>query len=207
MTTLTTDTAVQRGCHEFQRSYGTPNSRNECRVRLAPNNYQACGLPPAAEVHRCEFPTQPPPPRTAYLHEFESFDEKCCVPVGNDLLPCGQPKDASIHQQAGELKELPPERVNTGTPPGRIWVHPWRELLYYSPIDAPDYIEYVRAGDDRSVSSEPEDAITELISLFTKDAAGRWCFNSLSQDSAKLDAIMNRLAAATSSTPQRGTED
>lgn len=37
------------------------------------------------------------------------------------------------------------ERVNCGTPPDHIWVHPWREMLYYSPTDQPDYIEYVRA--------------------------------------------------------------
>lgn len=37
------------------------------------------------------------------------------------------------------------ERGNCGTPPDHIWVHPWREMLYYSPTDQPDYIEYVRA--------------------------------------------------------------
>lgn len=49
-----------------------------------------------------------------------------------------------------EVPELP--RVNCGTPPDRIWVHPWRELLYYSPTDQPGYIEYVRA-DTRALST------------------------------------------------------
>lgn len=40
----------------------------------------------------------------------------------------------------------PPERVNTGTPPSEIWVHPWRETLYYSPTDQPDYISYTRTS-------------------------------------------------------------
>lgn len=45
--------------HEFERNHGTPNSRNECRVRLAANNYQTCGLPPNAEIHRCLVPVVP----------------------------------------------------------------------------------------------------------------------------------------------------
>lgn len=27
-------------------------------------------------------------------HEFSSYDDKCCHPVGNKLLPCGKPKEA-----------------------------------------------------------------------------------------------------------------
>jgi hypothetical protein len=42
-----------------------------------------------------------------------------------------------------------------------------------------------------------EEATHDLLELFTRDSSGRWCFNSLSKDGSKLDAIMERIRTFT----------
>ncbi len=61
---------------------------------------------------------------------------------------------------------------------------------------------------DARVASPPaqqtEGVIDDLLTLFTRANDGRWCFNSLSKDGAKLDAIMERVAALASKAHERG---